>query len=89
MSLIVFLGGIVFTVLVGLMLLANRKYHVFWWHHILVAIAAALTAIGVVITFDLAVERAQGAWIVGLIFGAGAAIIAVPTVRSLLQNKRA
>lgn len=89
MSLIVFMGGIVLTVLVGLMLLANKQYRILWWHYILVALVAVWTAIGVVITFDLAIERAQGTWLVALIFGLIALVIAIPTVRSLLNNKRA
>jgi hypothetical protein len=89
MSLIVFLGGIALTVLVGLMLQANKQYRVLWWHYILVAAVAVWTAIGVVVTFDLALERAQGAWLAALIFGLVALAIAVPTLRSLLNNKRA
>lgn len=89
MDLIVFLGGIALTVLVGLMLLANKQYRVLWWHYVLIAVLAIWTAVGVVITFDLAIERAQGTWLVALIFGLVAVIIAIPTVRSLLQNKRA
>ncbi|MEL7563257.1 hypothetical protein [Dehalogenimonas sp. 4OHTPN] len=88
MSLLVFLGGIVLTVLVGLIMMANKQFRILWWHYILVAGVAVWTAIGVVITFDLAIERAQGAWLVALIFGLVALIVAIPTVRSVLHSKK-